>query len=366
MKDKKVIQYTTPEQQIQLLKDKHLYFNNESKAIECLNMYGYYNIINSYKGPYIEKVNGKKMYRSGTSFEQIFSLFSFDHSLRNAIMASMTDLEEHLKACVAEVITESFGPDQRNYLKWDNYRDRKNSKERFSLKGILASLNATLASDKDPIKYYRENYSVVPPWILFKGVYFSTLINFIRLFKTNEKSKLIQKLYGMSENDARLPIASTLLSQSLFMCLEFRNLSAHGGRVYNYQPSHSMPNATDLKDIIILRDKPIIYTDNSGIGQLVFALSLLRYQNPFYSLCEAINNQINVHLQTYPSDQEYIESVIGSSIERTHPVWLNYASEKFHLNPTCSGLKNTYKMDFSEAINLGYQPCKKCISGWHI
>lgn len=182
MDERKLVEYTTVEEQIELLKNKGLIFVDEDFAKSCLETNGYYNIINSYKTQYIEVVDGEKRYVLGTTFEQIYSMFILDHNLRNSIMAAMLDLEEHLRAISAEVISHSFGTDHNEYLKWENYRDRHVTRDKFSLRGILGTLHQNLGSGKDPIKYYRENYDGVPPWILFKGTYFSTLINFIRLF----------------------------------------------------------------------------------------------------------------------------------------------------------------------------------------
>lgn len=146
-----------------MLKSKNLIFINENFAQKQLSEYGYYNIINSYKAPYMNIINDKKEYITGTSFEQIYSLFTLDHNLRNSIMSAMLDFEEHLRAATAEVIARNWGTDHNEYLKWEHYRDRNVTKDRFSLKNILNILRQNIASDKAPIKYYRENYGIVPP-----------------------------------------------------------------------------------------------------------------------------------------------------------------------------------------------------------
>ncbi|MCI9446598.1 MAG: Abi family protein [Lachnospiraceae bacterium] len=100
---------------------------------------------------------------------------------------------------------KTFGTDHNHYLKRQNYRDRRVSKQRFSLDGILGTLQKNIHSEKDPIKYYRENYGTVPPWILFKGTYFSTLVNFIRLFKARQKQEIIQKIYPIIQPESNSP-----------------------------------------------------------------------------------------------------------------------------------------------------------------
>ena len=61
----KEILYSTPEDQIQKLRSKNLYFIDEDFAKRQLVEYGYYNIINSYKAPYVNIENNQKTYIPG-------------------------------------------------------------------------------------------------------------------------------------------------------------------------------------------------------------------------------------------------------------------------------------------------------------
>ena len=111
-----VYDYTTTEQQIQKLKSQLLTFENEKLAAQILQTYGYYNIINGYRDPYIIREYGTKKYCPDVTFEQIFALFMLDHEIRDAVLLSMIDLEEHLRAVVADIIAEDFGSDYKKYL----------------------------------------------------------------------------------------------------------------------------------------------------------------------------------------------------------------------------------------------------------
>ena len=231
-------------------------------------------------------INGKKEYITGTSFEQIYSLFTLDHNLRNSIMSAMLDFEEHLRAATAEVIARNWGTDHNEYLKREHYRDRNVTKDRFSLKNILNVLRQNIASDKDPIKYYRENYDIVPPWILFKGTYFSTLINLIRLFKNQQKRELIQIMYHLDETTSSFPIVVKLFSETLFMCLDFRNRSAHGGRIYNFEP---LDTTFLLKnpDLLNLFETLNCWQNSHGVAQLLALLSCFScfaYLGPYHTM----------------------------------------------------------------------------------
>lgn len=361
MDKNKEILYSTPEEQIQKLKLKNLIFEDEDFAKAKLAEYGYYNIINSYKAPYMTIVNGKKEYISGTSFEQIYSLFTLDHNLRNSIMSAMLDFEEHLRAATAEVIARNWGTDHNEYLKWEHYRDRSTVKERFSLRGILGTLRQNIMSGKDPIKYYRENYDIVPPWILFKGTYFSTLINLIRLFKGAQKHELIQMMYNLDEKTSSSPIVTRFFSETLFMCLDFRNRAAHGGRIYNSEPRDTafLLKNSDLQDYFQDLD---CWNEARGVAQLLALLSCFTYLNPYSTIDSSLSEEINRHLTRYPQDKDIIESFIGIKLITKKVIWISPKTHKYHTDPNCSGMKNVMKITYDETtFDLSqFEPCKKC------
>lgn len=82
----------------------------------------------------------KKYIDREVTFEQLYSLYAFDKNLRNAVMAAMLDLEEHIKEAAADTIAEVFGVHQDNYLQFRNCQNKRKRKERFSLPKILETL----------------------------------------------------------------------------------------------------------------------------------------------------------------------------------------------------------------------------------
>ncbi len=87
------IYYSTPEDQLKKLISQNLTIYDQDHALTGLRLFGYSNLIKSYRDPYILKSDDTIMYRDGVSFEQISSLYFFDKALRNTVMASMQDLE---------------------------------------------------------------------------------------------------------------------------------------------------------------------------------------------------------------------------------------------------------------------------------
>ena len=41
-------------------------------------------------------------------------------------------------------------------------------------------------------------------------------------------------------------------------------------------------------------------------------------------------------------------------------VWLPESGTKYHSNSSCSNMNNPRQVTLDEAVNAGYEPCKKC------
>lgn len=348
----KQIEYTTAEQQLKKLKKQNLLIEDKDFALTKLKLCGYSNLIKSYRDPYVVRSNNNLMYRSGVTFNQIFSLYLLDKNLRNAVMAAMQDLEEHVKESAASVIANAYGTDDNNYLNYRNYQNKRKTKERFTLPKILDTLKKTLRTDKDPIHHYSTNYNTVPPWILFKSIYFSTIVNFIDLFKKQEQVALSQLLY---ETDNLIIPADTLcklMMDSLYICLDYRNVAAHGGRTYNHRAKSS------------LRYDEIFHTSRTenlfGISELLLVLKLFKYSRPYDFLNKTLEHELTRHCTQYPQDITYLGQTLNIDIIPNEVAFISNNSNKYHLLPHCSGIKNVEEISLSEALKAGYSPCKRC------
>lgn len=64
----------------------------------------YYNVINGYKELFIDRpatTYNKEVYKSGTKFDEIFALYSFDREIRIIYLKYILKIENHFKTVVA-------------------------------------------------------------------------------------------------------------------------------------------------------------------------------------------------------------------------------------------------------------------------
>lgn len=338
------MEYTTVEQQLQRLKDEHLIIENKQFAINSLLVYGYSDIIKSYREPYSIIEDGHKVFRSDIYFEQVFSLFLLDKTLRNGVFSSLIDFEEHLKAVVADIIGASFGIDPDDYLEFRRYRDVRKRNRHFSLSRTLQNLRNGLSSDKDPIAHYREQHGIVPPWILFKSAYFSTIVNLVNFLPNDLQDQIVYRMIDPAYLSDDATKNRCLLRDCLALCLDYRNLAAHGGRTYNYVSPCIIRNHEDM----------------TGFSALMFALNIFIYKSPVQTLHDTLHNSLLRHCSIYPADVTFLSSILNMDIQMHAYVWHLPKSSVYHFDSHCSGMKNAIRVEFTDAIINNYTPCKKC------
>ena len=77
--------FKTIDEQIEILRSKGMVFEDYDKAREILLRENYF-FLNGYRSPFL--MNGTKRFIEGTTFEELYSLFTFDRFFRNIIFSS--------------------------------------------------------------------------------------------------------------------------------------------------------------------------------------------------------------------------------------------------------------------------------------
>ena len=343
--------YTTVDQQIDELLSKNLVIDDVDLAKYTLQLYGYTSVIKNYREIYLVSDHGEKRFRNGIRYEQILSLYQIDRSLRGAVISAMLDFEDYIKAMAADIIARDFGTDHHEYLKSNNYSNKKRH-PRFSRKKILEKITNAINTDKGPVKDYMDSFGIVPPWILFKSIFMGTIVNYIDLFKAPQQSEMAERVYGERFPSMQISSKRKLMMDTLFIAYEFRNLAAHGGKIYN----HTLKKELRIKEIFGDIEFP-----STGFRQLLELLNFIEYRNPFNLLQRTLNNEINRHCSVFPEDATYLSQILNVNIEKHTYVYVNRKSNIYHLSPICSGMNNPIQYEYDDAVSKGFVPCKRCV-----
>lgn len=275
--------YQTNKQLIKILKSRNLIINDENSAIDLLNIYGYYPLINGYSKPFL-KLNNSKFYQDGTSIEDIYSLYLIDSQIQEIFLSNVLKVEKHLANTIGNQVAKHFGVDNnsnnsKSYLKANNYITKnRNSVVRFIHENVIPTRD-------NPTAYYREHKNHIPPWILTLNMMFGTLIRYYKIQQEEIKSSIVNELilpvYTVPNVYEDMDIKKALFQFSLEILSQFRNISAHSKPVYMFHAHvDNLPSTSALEiylgnDIFSGCTKDKISIEKKGLyGALLYLLLL--------------------------------------------------------------------------------------------
>ena len=89
--------FLTYEQQLIKLRDeKHIVIADEAETLCKLQQVGYYSLVSGYK--HLFRIPAQKIYKEGTAFEELVSLYEFDEALRELffiIFCTLSGIFDH-------------------------------------------------------------------------------------------------------------------------------------------------------------------------------------------------------------------------------------------------------------------------------
>ena len=239
-------EFKTHNQQLRILRSRGLAINNGAKMKRILEKENYYNVINGYKYLFIDKtyLGSSEMYKVGTTFEEVFTLFTFDRDLRGIILKYALVLEQNFKSIISYCFSEKYGADK--YLKMSSFNDLKQTgatpkklmKRNKEISGLIAKLQSDIAFSSDKKEYimhYLHEYGFVPLWVLFNAVTLGSVSKFYNLIKDSEKVKIARQL----------KVSKDSLQQYIKVLSVIRNICAHDERLYDIK----LKNGYELPDM---------------------------------------------------------------------------------------------------------------------
>lgn len=212
-------EYKSNEELVNYLSSKGVIISNKKDALEKIERYTYYSIVNTYKNIFKDK-NGD--YINNVSFDDIYAIFEFDKNLKNIVLKYCLEIETVIKSIMANQISKIYGI--KEYLNISNWDNKINVEIRENL---LKKINNEIEKDYNvhtAVTHYIDKYGFVPPYVLVKILTFGVASSYYGLLKQSDR-QAIAKYFKISDK---------LLKQILKNLTTVRNVAAHSDRLYNY------------------------------------------------------------------------------------------------------------------------------------
>lgn len=283
-------EYKSNEELIEYLEAKNVIIPNKKYALEKIEKYTYYSVVNTYKNVF-KKQDGS--YVENVSFDDIYALFEFDKNLKNIMLKYCLEIEIVIKSIMANQISKTYGI--KNYLEIANLDPNiKNDIKEV----LLAKINNEIKKEynvHNAVTHYIDKYGFVPPFVLVKILTFGMASSYYGLLKQSDRQAIAK----------HFRITDKLLKQILKNLTTIRNITAHSDRLYNYTSKFHV----SFKII----DESYTKLDNiTNLYMVVRCMEKLLTNEQYDNLYNSINNEIIILGKTLKSiDVSKITKIMG-------------------------------------------------------
>ena len=215
--------FKTIEEQLDILKSKGLTINDYDKAKEILLRENYF-FLNGYRSPFL--VNGSKRFIDGSTFEELYALFTFDRYFRNIIFKNLLIVENNYKSIFSYVLSRKYGYKEKDYLNPDNF-DRIKEKNK-QINDLIRKVKRQIRINgyqHAATSHYINNYGYIPLWVGVKVLSFGLIGELFSILKQEDKEEIASYYTNIS---------SSSLGDYLSILSNYRNLCAHEDILYNH------------------------------------------------------------------------------------------------------------------------------------
>lgn len=274
-------QFKNLDEQIEILKYKGLIINNIEYARNILLRENYF-FITGYRHLFM-KSNIEKVYKEGTTFEELYSLFLFDRSLRNILFKNLLIIENNLKSVSSYQLSKRYGYKERDYLKEKNFTN--DSEKKRQVNDLIKKMKRQIRSnsrENTATMHYVSNYGYIPLWILVKVLSFGIVSEMFSVLKI-EDQKEIASIYDLDYQDmlVYLPILSN-----------YRNLCAHEDILYENRTSKEINDTIYHKLLNIKQENNIYVYGKNDLFALIIIMKQMLQPNEFKSMVFELENCI--------------------------------------------------------------------------
>ena len=290
------------DQQIEKLRnEKNLLIDNEAYAKEILRQTSYYSLIGGYKD--IFKNPTTKKYKDGTRFEDIVELYYFDELLRQLFLRYLIKVENGIKSQVSYYFTEKNGENQKEYLDTSNY-NYSGKKNQRDIDRLIKKLEGyvTKSTDYHYINHSQKKYGNVPLWVLTNALTFGNISKMYMLLPQDIQIKVSRNYQCVNEKQ---------MVSILAVLVKYRNVCAHGERLFTYRTADSIPDLPIHRKLKIAQKGSQYVNGKNDLFSVVIALRYMLNDQWYKEFIKELKTLIDKYLKKHDSisEQELYEKM---------------------------------------------------------
>ena len=274
-------QFKNLDEQLEIFKHKGMVVLDEKYAKEVLLRENYF-FLNGYRHLFYRSKTDKR-FMEGMTFEELYSLFLFDRTLRNILFKYLLVIENNLKSITSYQLSKKYGYRERDYLKSKNFTQVPEKQKQVAdlIKKMKRQIRVN-GSQHTATQHYVSNYGYIPLWILVKVLSFGIVSEMFSILKL-EDQKDICKVYNVDVDSliTYLPILAN-----------YRNLCAHEDILFENRTQKEINDTIYHKLLNIKKqDNEYIYGKTDLFALLIIIKQMIR-KDEFKNMTIEIENAI--------------------------------------------------------------------------
>lgn len=286
--------FKTLDEQIDILLEKGLVIEDINYAKEVLLRENYF-FLSGYRHLFLQP-RVDTHFKEGATFNEIYSLFSFDRQLRNIIFKNILVVENNLKSILAYVMSKNHGFKENNYLNPHNFVE--NPQKRRQVNDLIRKMKRQISvngKQHSATAHFINFYGYIPLWVVVKVLSFGIVSELYTVLQHQDQKEIAEvfgiDIYSMTEY---LPIIAN-----------YRNLCAHEDICYCNR-THKVIEDTKYHRILNIpkKEDEFIYGKND-LFALVIMLKFILNKDNFNLMMREIDYELDFlagHLKSISID----------------------------------------------------------------
>ena len=273
--------FKTLDEQIDILKNKGLVIEDIDETRKILLRENYF-FLSGYRHLFLE--SDSKRFLDGTTFRELYAMFTFDRQIRNIIFKNILIVENNLKSILAYVMSKNHGFKENNYLNPHNFV--KDSKKKKQINDLIRKMKRQISvngKQHAATAHYLINYGYIPLWVVVKVLSFG----------------IVGELYTILQYQDQLEIANAFgvdvlsMIEYLPLLANYRNLCAHEDICYNNKTQKAIEDTKYHRMLYITKsDGEYIYGKND-LFAIVIILKFILDKDDFTLFMNEISYEID-------------------------------------------------------------------------
>lgn len=275
--------FKTLDEQVEILKNKGLVFEDEIKAKEVLFRENYF-FINGYRHLFMKSFKDNT-FIPGTTFEELYSAFQFDRNLRNIMFKHLLIVENNVKSIISYTLSKKYGFKEKDYLNPKNFtQDKLHARQVYDVINKMKRQIRVNGRQHAATSHYLSNYGYIPMWILVKVLSFGIISELYNILKVEDQIA-IAEIYNLDPET---------LSIYLSLLANFRNLCAHEDILYDHRTQRVIPDTRYHYELDIdMTDDEYDYGKND-LFAIVIIMKQMLSEEEFNELVFEIGYEIDI------------------------------------------------------------------------